>query len=484
MTWPVVGFTLSITGFASLAGRKGPQRLPKQPEPSILQATNSDDPVRPVWHHYRPDALAASNFKQRNRSQGVMSESTKQGPNMLSLPFVEALYADYLRDRASVPDGWRAYFDEIGETNGFAARPQLHPSFAPRRLYGRPRSFAEAPEPEGNGAGAPAPDGAAAPRVSPPAEADAAFARSAEALFRSYRARGHLIARIDPLGAPRPTLPDLKPEYFGFTERDLDRPVADPIAGGARATLRQVRARLRRPYCGSVGVQFLHIEDTGIREWLQERMERAENRARPSREEQLQILRKLTEAEVFEDFIQKKYIGSKSFSVEGSETLIALLDLAIDIGAAHGLNEIVLAMAHRGRLNVLANILGKPPRMIFREFEDADPELYLGRGDVKYHLGYSVDVTTSSGHPMHLSLCYNPSHLEYVDPIAIGRMRAKQDRVQDSARERGMVLLIHGDAAFAAQGVVQEILNTSQLAGYKTGGTLHVVVNNQIGFTT
>jgi 2-oxoglutarate dehydrogenase E1 component len=416
-----------------------------------------------------------------------MSEPTKQGPNTLSLPFVEALYADYLRDRASVPPTWRAYFEEIGETNGFAARPQLQPSFPPRRLYGRARPFTEPLESDGNGSSAPpsAPGTErAAPSASASAESDAAFARSAEALFRSFRARGHLIAGIDPLGAPRPTLPDLKPEYFGFTERDLDRPVADSIAGGSREGLRQVLDRLRRTYCGSVGVQFLHIEDTTIREWLQDRMERAENRARPSREEQLRILQRLTEASVFEEFIQKKYIGSKSFSVEGSEALIALLDLAIDIGAAHGLSEIVLGMAHRGRLNVLANILGKPPRQIFREFEDADPELYLGQGDVKYHLGYSVDVTTASGHPIHLSLCYNPSHLEYVNPVALGRMRAKQDRVGDQARERGMVLLIHGDAAFAGQGVVQEILNMSQLRGYKTGGTLHVVVNNQIGFTT
>ena len=418
-----------------------------------------------------------------------MSDAKQQGPNTLSLPFVEALYADYLKDRASVPDAWRLYFDGIGEANGFASRPQLAPSFPQRRLFGTPGPPpSPALEMEGNGEPALASPPDADRRVARtgPAStaADAAFARSAEALFRSFRARGHLIARIDPLGAPRPTLPDLKPEYFGFSDPDLDRLVEDPIAEGGSATLRQVLDRLRRTYCGSVGVQFLHIEDTGIREWLQDRMERAQNRARPSREEQLRILRQLTEAQVFEDFIQKKYIGSKSFSVEGCETLIALLDLAIDMGATHGLREIVLGMAHRGRLNVLANILGKPPRLIFREFEDADPDLYAGAGDVKYHLGYSANLTTTSGHPIHLSLCYNPSHLEYVNPVATGRLRAKQDRVQDAARERGMVVLIHGDAAFAGEGVVQETLNMSQLAGYRTGGTLHVIVNNQIGFTT
>ncbi len=407
-----------------------------------------------------------------------MSDTPQLGPNTLSLPFVEALYAEFIRNPASVPPEWRRYFEEVAETNGFAARPQLDPSFPRRRLFGRPDPAGGAIDSNGTGAVAEPPG--------PPLAAGtvAEFARSAEALFRSYRARGHLIARTDPIGSPRPAPRDLDPAHFGFTERDLDRVVADPVIGGAGATLRQVLDRLRRTYCGSVGVQFLHIEDLSIREWLQERMERAENRASLSREEQLRILRRLTEAQVFEDFIQKKYIGSKSFSVEGSESLIALLDLAIEQGASQGISEIVLGMSHRGRLNVLANILGKAPRMIFREFEDADPELYLGRGDVKYHLGYSVDVKAAAGHPIHLSLCYNPSHLEYVNPVALGRMRAKQDRVGDVAGDRGMVLLIHGDAAFAGEGVVQEILNLSQLPGYRTGGTLHVIVNNQIGFTT
>jgi 2-oxoglutarate dehydrogenase E1 component len=415
-----------------------------------------------------------------------MSES-KQAPNILSLPFVEALYADFLRDPESVSPGWRRYFQEIRESNGFASRPQLDPSFPRRRLYGLPGDRTRASEAEGEGglngalleAAPTAPQAADGPDVR-----TAEFARSAEALFRSYRARGHLIARIDPLGSERPMPRDLEPSYFGFTPADLDRPVADSSVGGSPAPLRQILERLQRTYCGSVGAQFLHIEDTGIREWLQHRMERSENRARLSREEQIGVLRRLTEAQVFEDFIQKKYIGSKSFSIEGSESLVPLLDVAIDTGAGQGLSEIVLGMAHRGRLNVLANILAKAPRLIFREFEDDDAELYLGRGDVKYHLGTSADVKTASGRPMHLSLCYNPSHLEYVNPVALGRMRAKQDRVGDRRGEKGMVLLIHGDAAFAGEGVVQEILNMSQLAGYRTGGTLHVIVNNQIGFTT
>lgn len=407
------------------------------------------------------------------------SQST---PNILSLPFVEALYADYLRDATSVPETWRRYFDQIQEANGFAAHPRLAPSFPRRRLYGNPT-----PAVEGNGADKAATrEGAAKSEAGAgtAAEPSGEFARSAVALFRSFRARGHLAARLDPLGFPRLTPRDLEPAYFGFTEADLDRLVNDRIMGGVKAPLRQVIDRLRRTYCGSVGAQFLHIEDVEIRYWLQQRMERSENRAQLSPEEQRRILQRLTEAQVFEDFIQKKYIGSKSFSVEGSETLIPLVDLAIEAGAAQGLREIVLGMAHRGRLNVLANIMGKAPRRIFREFEDADPDLYNQRGDVKYHLGYSADVTTAAGHPIHLALCHNPSHLEYVNPVALGRMRAKQDRIGDTTGERGMVLLIHGDAAFAGEGIVQEILNMSQLPGYRTGGTLHVVVNNQIGFTT
>jgi len=417
-------------------------------------------------------------------------------PNALSLPFVEALYADFLTDPESVPEAWRRYFEQVGDANGFSSRPQLLPSFPRQALFGVPK----APHPHGTngdsdadgliGTFLTAGDGngsSAAPAVERrggAASADADFARSAEALFRSYRARGHLIARIDPLGSPRPMPADLEPRYFGFTEADLDRPVGDPIVGGSPVPLRKVLERLRRTYCGSVGAQFLHIEDTSIREWLQHRMERSENRARLTREEQLQILRRLTEAQVFEDFIQKKYIGSKSFSVEGSESLIPLLDVAIDTAAAQGQKEIVLGMAHRGRLNVLANVLSKPPRIIFREFEDQDPELYLGKGDVKYHLGFSANVKTPAGREIHLSLSYNPSHLEYVNPVALGRMRAKQDGAGDRKGEQGMVFLIHGDAAFAGEGIVQEILNMSQLSGYRTGGTLHIVVNNQIGFTT
>jgi 2-oxoglutarate dehydrogenase E1 component len=213
-------------------------------------------------------------------------------------------------------------------------------------------------------------------------------------------------------------------------------------------------------------------------------MERSENRAALNREQRLRIFEHLTDAVTFEEFIRKKFVGAKSFSLEGAESLLPLLDFAIESGAQENLQEIVLAMAHRGRLNVLANIIGKKRWEIFREFDDPPASLQSVHGDVKYHLGYSNDYATISGRKVHLSLCFNPSHLEFVNPVAVGRMRAKQDRVGDSERRRGMVLLIHGDASFPGEGVVQETLTLSQLQGYAVGGTLHVIINNQIGFTT
>ena len=248
--------------------------------------------------------------------------------------------------------------------------------------------------------------------------------------------------------------------------------------------LREIIERLRNTYCRSIGVQFMHIDDYAIRYWLQERMERSQNRLALSRAKQLRILTRLTDAVVFEEFIRKKFIGAKSFSLEGSESLIPLLDLAIEHAGEQGVTGIVLGMAHRGRLNVLANILGKSPRAIFREFADTDPKLQKGGGDVKYHLGYNNDYVTAAGQTVHLSLCSNPSHLEFVNPVAAGRVRVRQDCSGDTERSQNLLVLIHGDAAFIGEGVVQETLNMSRLPGYTVGGALHIIVNNQIGFTT
>src|SRR5687767_8231538 len=220
-----------------------------------------------------------------------------------------------------------------------------------------------------------------------------------------------------------------------------------------RLTLAEILDRLWNTYCRSIGVEYMHIDVPAVRKWLQERMEWSQNRLQLSRAEQLRILTRLNDAVSFEQFIRKKFVGAKSFSLEGSESLIPLLDLAIEKAGEHGVQEIVFGMAHRGRLNVLANIMGKSPRQIFREFADSDPKLFIGGGDVKYHLGHSSDWKTVQGKKIHLSLCFNPSHLEFVNPIVLGRVRSKQDRLGDPERKRALSILIHGDASFAGQGV-------------------------------
>ncbi len=403
--------------------------------------------------------------------------------NTVSLAFVEGLYASYLEDPNSVPEDWRSFFDENGEEVD-----QVGPTFKPRSVFNpKPTTFISPrkPVPGGNGEG---PSGGHAmarlPRAASSTDALVLQDR-VDALVRAYRVRGHMVAHIDPLGLPRSGQPELEPDFYDLTPEDMEKVFSSrTIFGAETLTLREIVQRLSTTYCRSIGVQFMHIDDLEVKNWLQERMEGTQNRVRLSREEQLRILVKLTDAVIFEEFIQKKYLGAKSFSLEGSESLVPLLAFAIERAALHGVNEIVLGMAHRGRLNILANILGKSPRKIFREFEDVDPELYFGSGDVKYHLGHSSDYVTASGKRVHLSLCFNPSHLEFVNPVALGRVRAKQDRMGDFARSRKCAILIHGDAAFAGEGIVQETFNLSQLDAYTTGGTIHVVVNNQIGFTT
>lgn len=389
-------------------------------------------------------------------------------PNVLSLAFVEELYAEYLRDPKSVPEDWQRYFSEFSaDVPKGVAQPHKGPSFL---------SSGSSDSRGANGS---------ATTVAPRDLEVAFFQERVDQLVRAYRIRGHMIADIDPLGMPREPQPELEPEFYGLSEADLDRMVStDTIPGADVRTLREVIERLQHTYCRSIGVEFMHIDDDNVRQWLQERMESTQNRTEVSRKEQLRILTRLTDAVVFEEFIQRKYTGAKSFSLEGAESLIPLLDMAIEKAGEQGINEIVMAMAHRGRLNVLANIMGKHPQDIFREFEDVDPELYLGRGDVKYHMGHSTDWVTAAGRKVHLSLCFNPSHLEFVNPVAMGRTRAKIDRAGDTNREHTMLLLIHGDAAFPGQGIVQETLNLSRLKAYEVGGTLHIILNNQIGFTT
>jgi 2-oxoglutarate dehydrogenase E1 component len=385
----------------------------------------------------------------------------------LSLGFVEQQFARFRRDPSSVSEDWRRYFQAFADSGPVA----LGPSFSPPGLF-------VAGGGNGRRAAALAPEGSDI--------SDAAVRQDrVDQLIRAYRVRGHMIAKIDPLELPRPHQPELDPEFYGLGADDLSRRFsARTITSAPVMTLGGILALLRNTYCRSIGVQFMHIDDPDVKMWLQDRMEGSENRVKLGRDEQLRILTKLTDAVILEEFVQKKYLGAKSFSLEGSESLIPLLMFAIERAADQGVNEIVLGMAHRGRLNVLANIMGKSPRAIFREFDDRDPHLFLGSGDVKYHLGYSSDWATAGGKSVHLSLCFNPSHLEFVNPVVLGRVRAKQDRAGDAQRETKLGIAIHGDAAFAGEGIIQETLNLSQLVGYRTGGTVHVVVNNQIGFTT
>jgi 2-oxoglutarate dehydrogenase E1 component len=319
-----------------------------------------------------------------------------------------------------------------------------------------------------------------------PAPVDASAQLAIFRLVNGYRDRGHLLADIDPLAEPRKTHPSLELSRFGLSDADLDCTFdAIPFLGLPKGTLRELLAALQETYCRTIGVEYMHIQDPQIRQWLQERMEPRHNRPKLQLRQKLRILMVLHYAEVFEKFLHTRYQGQKRFSLEGAETTIPVLDAMIERSAELGAQEIILGMAHRGRLNVLANILRKPYQDIFSEFEDIyDPELTDGDGDVKYHLGFSSDYETAKGYKIHLSLTPNASHLEAVNPVVEGRTRAKQQLFGDTERKRGVPLLLHGDAAFAGQGSVAETLNLCNLAGYKTGGTLHLIINNQIGFTT
>lgn len=391
--------------------------------------------------------------------------------NSANLPFAEDLYAAWRQDPAAVPPDWRRAFEAMdagAPTGGPGVR--LGPSFRPASIF--------------HGSGGAARTNGKDLAHPPASRAGDGLADRVEAMARAWRERGHLLAKIDPLGRARPAALDLSPAAFGIEAARLDEPIATLSIPGVR-TAREAHACLAETYGSSVGVQVAHIDDPQLRAWLCQRMEATRNRIELAPSDRIAALTQLADGAFFEDFVQRKFLGAKRFSLEGCEGLLVLLNAAIEAAADRGIAEIVVAMAHRGRLNVLTNVLEKPARQIFREFEDAEPERYVGgRGDVKYHLGHSSQRRTRSGAEVHLSLCFNPSHLEFVSPVALGRLRAKQDRAGDTRGRLGLCVLIHGDAAFIGEGVSQETLNLSQLPGYRTGGALHVVINNQIGFTT
>jgi len=304
-------------------------------------------------------------------------------------------------------------------------------------------------------------------------------------LIHAYRVRGHIMADTDPLEYRQRSHPDLDVVTHGLTLWDLEREFATGSFGGGRRfmKLRNILGILRDSYCRTVGIEYMHIQDPDQRKWVQERVERSHEKPPP--QEQLRILHKLNQAEAFETFLQTKFVGQKRFSLEGGETTIPLLDEICEAAAESALDEVCIGMAHRGRLNILVNIVGKNIRQIFREFEgNIDPRTVQGSGDVKYHLGAQGEFSASSGNTIKVSVAANPSHLETVDPVLEGIARAKQDLLNRGADYPVLPLLLHGDAAFAGQGVVAETLNLSQLRGYRTGGSIHVVVNNQVGFTT
>ncbi|MBK8253761.1 MAG: 2-oxoglutarate dehydrogenase E1 component [Polyangiaceae bacterium] len=394
--------------------------------------------------------------------------------------FVEELFAQYLENPEAVDPAWRDFFDERTQKPARTKGPII-----PENGHKNGN---------GNGHGAllyasEVPHAMHLPTTEGEALAQAALHARIYQLVNAYRVRGHLFAHLDPLGVPPNAPPELDLANFGLGPEDLDTlfPTVDLAGVPPQLTLREIILRLEETYCRSIGVEFTHVEDPEQRTWLQKQMESTKNRLVLGREDQLRILTKLSDAEIFEQFIHRSYeAGTKRFSLEGGESMIPLLDLMVEHAGALGVSEIVMGMAHRGRLNVLANILNKSPREIFAAFEDADAERYLGSGDVKYHLGYSTDRLTETGARVHLTMTFNPSHLEFVNPVVEGRVRAKQDRrgADDAARRAVMPLLIHGDAAFIGQGIVPETLNLSGLPGYQTGGTVHLIVNNQVGFTT
>jgi 2-oxoglutarate dehydrogenase E1 component len=340
----------------------------------------------------------------------------------------------------------------------------------------------------------PAPSGAAA-RGQMPATLSGEQMRAATIaslralmLIRSYRVRGHLEARLDPLGLQiPPPHAELDPRSYGFTDNDLDKPIfIDNVLGRETATLREIQTILRETYCGSIGVEFMHIQDPEQKAWIQRKVEGAPWRTAFDARSKRAILTQLTEAEGFEAFCQKRYVTTKRFGLEGGEVTIPAINAIIETVASAGVSEIAIGMPHRGRLNTLVNIVKKPLTAVFSEFggESFKPDDVQGSGDVKYHLGTSTDIDVA-GHSVHLSLQPNPSHLEAVDPVVIGKVRARQDEAGDTQRRSSvMAILMHGDAAFAGQGLVYETLAMSQLIGYRTGGTVHLIVNNQIGFTT
>ena len=422
------------------------------------------------------------------------ASSFMQGHNA---EYLEQLYARYAADPNAVDEAWQAFFRAMGDADHDVKREAAGPSWA--RADWPPAPSDELTSALDGQWPAPVETRAAGQKIAAKAaevgvkvtddQVKRAVLDSVRALMiiRAYRIRGHLAADLDPLGLREPTPhPELDPKSYGFTEADMDRPIfIDNVLGLQIASMRQILDIVKRTYCGTFALQYMHISDPEQSAWLKERIEGYGKEITFTREGRRAILNKLVEAEGFEKFLHVKYMGTKRFGLDGGESLIPAMEQIIKRGGNLGVKEIVIGMPHRGRLSVLANVMGKPYRAIFNEFQGGSfkPEDVDGSGDVKYHLGASSD-REFDGNEVHLSLTANPSHLEAVNPVVLGKVRAKQAQMNDTDRSKVLPVLLHGDAAFAGQGVVAECFALSGLVGHKTGGTMHIVVNNQIGFTT
>ena len=412
--------------------------------------------------------------------------------------YVAELYARYLDDASSVDTRWAEWFATLDSDSKAVLGELKGATWAPsdagvigKFANGADGQFgSEWMEPDTGGA-TPVPsdvylNSGAVPSTDSIRRATKDTIR-ALMLIRAYRVRGHLIARFDPLGIEGQTEhPELSPYHYGFSDADMDRPIfIDHVLGLEVASLREILTILKETYCGSIGVEFMHIQEPEVKAWIQRRIEGARNQTDFTIKGKRAILERLVESEGFEKFLNVKYTGTKRFGLDGGESAVPALEQIIKRGGQLGLKEIVIGMPHRGRLNVLANVMRKPYQAIFSEFKggSANPDDVEGSGDVKYHLGTSSD-RVFDGNTVHLSLTANPSHLEAVNTVVLGKVRAKQRQRGNFERDEVMGLLMHGDAAFAGQGLVPEALDLAQLKGYRTGGTIHLIVNNQIGFTT
>ncbi|MCB1533082.1 MAG: 2-oxoglutarate dehydrogenase E1 component [Alphaproteobacteria bacterium] len=403
--------------------------------------------------------------------------------------YIAHLYGEFLRNASSVDPSWQAFFKDLNDDEVSLLKELSGASWTPDENRKSSRAFGKTPQ-ESNVENFPG----AAKKTDKADTLDAVDVRQATKdsiqalmLIRAFRARGHLMADLDPLGMKEQTYhPELDPAHYGFTDADKGRKIyIGGVLGMEHGTLDEIVTALEQTYCGTIGVEYLHVTDPDEKAWIQERIEAPRNKTDFSVEGKKAILERITAGEAFEQFLHKKYPGTKRFGVDGGEALIPLIEQIMKRGGQEGLEEIVIGMAHRGRLNVLANVMGKAFSAIFAEFQgiSTTPDDVLGSGDVKYHLGTSSD-RDFDGNEIHLSLTANPSHLEFVNPVVIGKVRAKQRQRKDIQSKAVLPLLLHGDAAFAGQGITAETLMISELPGYRVGGTIHIVINNQIGFTT